>query len=347
MQTPRPSTQLSTLLTVIACAFYLASWASLIHRLANTQETGKATLPGPALAVAAVAFFAHGALVYSGVVTERGFDLGFFNVASITAWVAVLGLLGVTLRQPVGVLGLFVLPIAAFAVLLTALFDTERLVSSHLGTGVKTHIVTSILAYSLLTLATFQAALLYFQEHRLRSRRPGRITRILPPLLTQENLLVQMLGLGFFLLSLSLASGFVFVHDLFAQHLVHKTVLSCIAWLGFATVLYGRWRHGWRGRTLVRWTLAGFVFLMLAYFGAKLVLEVVLDRAWGGVSTVAQPGAPSSLSNAAQGQADGCATAPSPAAKPSTATTRRLTRPAPRIFNESYSANERCLAKFL
>lgn len=65
---------------------------------------------------------------------------------------------------------------------------------------------------------------------------------------------------------------------MFAQHLVHKTVLGIIAWLVFAVLLWGRWRFGWRGRTAIRWTLSGAVTLMLAYFGSKLVLELLLHR---------------------------------------------------------------------
>ena len=72
----------------------------------------------------------------------------------------------------------------------------------------------------------------------------------------------------------------MFVEDMFAQHLVHKTLLAFIAWFVFGVLLWGRWHSGWRGRTAIRWSLSGFGFLLLAYFGAKLVLEVILDRVW-------------------------------------------------------------------
>jgi ABC-type uncharacterized transport system permease subunit len=88
------------------------------------------------------------------------------------------------------------------------------------------------------------------------------------------------MGLGFFFLSLSLVTGFMFVDDLLAQHLAHKTLLSIFAWLIFAVLLWGRWRKGWRGRVAVRMTLAGIVLLLLSYFGSKLILEVLLQRSW-------------------------------------------------------------------
>ena len=73
-------------------------------------------------------------------------------------------------------------------------------------------------------------------------------------------------------------SGMVYLENMFAQHLAHKTVLSILAWLVFAILLVGRWLVGWRGRTAIRWTVSGFVLLMLAYFGSKFVVELVLHR---------------------------------------------------------------------
>ena len=93
-----------------------------------------------------------------------------------------------------------------------------------------------------------------------------------------ETLLFEMIGTGFVLLTLALASGFAFLEDMFAQHLVHKTVLSILGWVVFGTLLLGRHRYGWRGRTAIIWTLSGYVMLILAYFGSKAVLELILQR---------------------------------------------------------------------
>ncbi len=146
------------------------------------------------------------------------------------------------------------------------------------ATGLRVHILISIFSYSLLAIAALQAVLLAIQNKHLRNRHPGGFIRALPPLETMEQLLFRMIGLGYILLSLSLLTGAAYIEDIFAQHLVHKTVLSLAAWLVFAILLWGRWRHGWRGRIAIRWTLVGFVVLMLAYFGSKLVLELILHR---------------------------------------------------------------------
>ena len=75
-----------------------------------------------------------------------------------------------------------------------------------------------------------------------------------------------------------MVSGIMYLKDMFAQHLAHKTILSIAAWLVFAILLVGRWRFGWRGRTAIRWTMSGFVTLLLAYLGSKWVLEILLGR---------------------------------------------------------------------
>jgi len=89
-----------------------------------------------------------------------------------------------------------------------------------------------------------------------------------------------MLGLGFLLLTLTLMTGIFFSEEIFGRALpfTHHVLLSLIAWVLFGILLFGRWRYGWRGRTAVIWTVAGYTLLLLGYFGSKFVLEVLLKR---------------------------------------------------------------------
>jgi ABC-type uncharacterized transport system permease subunit len=113
-------------------------------------------------------------------------------------------------------------------------------------------------------------------------RRPGRLTLLqrLPPLQTMERLLFQQIAVGFSLLTLTILSGILFVHNLFEEHLAEKTLLTCCAWLIFGILLWGRYRHGWRGRIAVRWALSGYATLVVAYFGSKLLVEQMLGTHW-------------------------------------------------------------------
>jgi ABC-type uncharacterized transport system permease subunit len=101
------------------------------------------------------------------------------------------------------------------------------------------------------------------------------------PLETTEKWLFGIAATGFALLLLAVLSGFAFVDNLFAQHLVHKTALSLLALSLFGILVAGRQFAGWRGKRAVYLYLWGFFVLCLAYFGSRYILEQVLGRTWG------------------------------------------------------------------
>jgi ABC-type uncharacterized transport system permease subunit len=189
-------------------------------------------------------------------------------------------LLLASLFRPVDKLAIVTFPITAVILLLKMIVPEEvRGIQVH-SWEMTVHIFSSLLAYSFLNIAAIQAVLLAAQDACLRSRHPdGWLVRSLPSLQGMETLMFQLIGAGLVLLTLSLITGFLFLENMFAQHLAHKTILSLLAWLVFATLLLGRYRSGWRGTLAIRWTLGGFISLMLAYFGSKMVLELILNRA--------------------------------------------------------------------
>jgi len=167
-----------------------------------------------------------------------------------------------SLRKPLRNLFVFLLP---FSIIAIGIDNTLGLGHQHmvlLSPGLAAHVVLSILAYRLL------------KRKQLRG-----VVGLLPPLQTMESLLFELLWAGQILLTLSILSGAIFIESLFAQHLVHKTTFSILSWVIYAVLLWGRHALGWRGNVAIRWTLCGFAALMLAYFGSKLVLEVILQRA--------------------------------------------------------------------
>lgn len=251
---------------------YLVACGLLVRHLCQGQGN---KLP-VALAWIAVAM----QMVYIGLHCHQygGFSFGFFNTAALVAMIVASLLLLASLNKPVEKLGIAIFPIAALMLAFDVLFSAR---SPHLPSyswAMSVHILTSIIAYSLLNIAALQAVLLAIQDKQIKSHSPQRFIRALPSLQTMESLLFQMLATGLVFLTVALASGFAFIEDLFAQHLVHKTVLSIVAWLIFSCLLAGRKLYGWRGKTAIKWTLTGFALLMLAYFGTKLVLELILHR---------------------------------------------------------------------
>ncbi len=265
------------LLSAVAVILYLASTVLLSLRLSR-GVAGLAMDKSRILSIGLGGVLVHAAILYQGLFTDAGLNLGFFNASSLVTWLIVLLLLVSAYRKPIENLGIILLPIAALSIVLENLYPSEHLIQSSATWALDIHILISIAAYSLLSIAAVQAVLLAVQDRHLHNKHPGGFIRALPPLQTMENLLFQMIAVGFVLLSLALISGFIFLEDMFAQHLGHKTILSTIAWGVFATLLWGRHRFGWRGRVAIRWTLSGFLVLMLAYFGSKLVLELILQR---------------------------------------------------------------------
>ncbi|MDM8567110.1 cytochrome c biogenesis protein CcsA [Candidatus Halobeggiatoa sp. HSG11] len=255
----------------IAIFFYIIASFTKIYQVASKHIL---------LLFGGLAIICHALVLQQSMITPLGLNLGFFNAASMMAWVIAMLLLLSVLRQPVENLIIILFPVAALAIGLEIYFPTERILPSDTQFGVTLHVLLSIIAYSLLTISAIQALFLALQDHRLRHKHPGWVLKKLPPLQIMETLLFQMIGIGFIFLSLSLLSGIIFLQDIFAQHLVHKTTLSIIAWFVFAILLWGHWHYGWRSKTVIRWTIGGFSVLMLAYFGSKMVLELILNHGY-------------------------------------------------------------------
>lgn len=261
-----------TALSLSAIVFYLATAFCRPFLLTRAVITPKPLL----FLLGFLAIGLHALILYQQMVIPSGLNLGFFNAASLIAWVIALLLLFTLLQQPVENLIMVLFPVAALALGLSSYFPSQRIIVQ--DWGVTLHIITSILAYSLFSISALQALFLAFQEYKLHHQRPGWLIYRLPPLQVMETLLFQIIYFGFFVLTVSLVTGIIFLEDIWAQHLVHKTVLSLLAWLIFAILLWGHWRYGWRGQKAIRWTLGGFLALMLAYFGSKMVLELILNR---------------------------------------------------------------------
>lgn len=258
--------------SLLAAVFYLCGSIYQIYCLRQRQPVGLDLLRGLGLA----ALVAHAVSLYLQLLTTEGLALGFFNAAALIAWLVVALTLLSSLRAPVTTLLLGLYPMAMIAVVLAGLQGDHATTLIAGQPGLLIHILLSILAYGILTIAAVQAMLLAVQNYQLKHKHPTRLIRTFPPLQTMERLLFQFLLCGVILLTLALLSGFIFLDSMLAREVAHKTLLSTLAWVVFSILLWGRHFRGWRGSYAIRWTLAGFLLLMLAYFGSKLVREFLL-----------------------------------------------------------------------
>ncbi len=238
----------------------------------------KRNLPtGVLLAITAPAVVLHSVAAYFQINTPAGLYLGFYVAGSLASLVMVLVVLLVALRLPVQSLLLLVLPVSLLGVLTAAFGETGFDPREHLSHALVVHILVSLFAYSLLFMAACQAVLVAFQEQALRRRGAISLLRLLPPLETMEQLLFSLLWIGIAGLSLAILTGFVFLEDMFAQHVVHHTIFAIASWCVYALLLAGHRISGWRSTTATAWILIAFSLLVLGYFGSKFVLEILVQ----------------------------------------------------------------------
>lgn len=237
---------------------------------------------------------AQSALLYDAVFGQAGLRFGFGHALSATLWIAVLFYwLANNFYGLAGMLAL-VLPAAAVSVLLPAVFPGMQTPAYTQSVEFRIHLALAMLAYGLFTIAALHAMLMAMVERRLhRARQVGAAAALgrealsgpfsaLPPLLTLEALLFRILWLGFVMLTLTLLTGIAFSEEVFGQALRfnHKTLFGILSWVVFGALLAGRSLWGWRGRRALRWTMTGFVVLLLAYVGSRFVMEVLLARSF-------------------------------------------------------------------
>jgi ABC-type uncharacterized transport system permease subunit len=235
----------------------------------------------------------HAYLLYADLFAASELRFGFAQALSTMLWLAVLIYWFESLFYSLEGMQPPVLALAALAAPLPAIFPGRASGALSASLEFKVHLVMAMLAYSLFTIAILHALLMALLERRLHGSAAARAALpadgagllagplgALPPLLTLERLLFRMIAAAFALLTLTLASGIVFSESLFGRALRfdHKTLFAVISWVTFALLLVGRTLYGWRGRIALRWTLSGFVMLLLAYVGSRFVLEVVLGR---------------------------------------------------------------------
>lgn len=267
------------LLHALCAAFYAVLawhfWRSRWH-----ADSGSPHALGWERVALAAAVLLHAVVLFDDVSGADGFRFGFAHALSMMALLSLVFYGVESLFYPLAGIPALVLPPAAVSVLLPAFFAGAPMLGKAAAPAFVAHVAIAMGAYAFIAIAAVHAILMVILERRLHA--PGRAAPSvgMPPLLTMERLLFQMLAAGFVLLTLTVASGAIFSEQIFdrALRFDHKTVFGLVSWLIFAVLLLGRHAYGWRGRAALNGTFAGFGMLLLAYIGTRFVVEVVLGR---------------------------------------------------------------------
>jgi len=271
-----------SLFILIAIVLYLLATvftALCLRSSADTKDSTDAPANNVniriAFILAIIAVGVHSAYAFNISLVGQLINFGLSSMlVLVSALITVLFLLG-GLAMPIRRLGILVYPFTVSCLLFSLAWGNQVVTISNTSFAFNTHILISLLAYSLLAIASIQALLYMYQERQIKHRTNPAMLMALPPLQTMEQLLFRLVGFGFICLSLTLISGAIFSQEIFGHPFVlkHHTLLALFGWIVFAILLFKRLKHGLRGTQAVVWTIGGFLLIQLGYFGTKIVSE--------------------------------------------------------------------------
>lgn len=253
-----------------------------------TQGSAKPVLNRTSRVALLAAIIMHGAGLALTIIMPNGLHLGWALAFSAAIWLGMVLFWFQSLYLRLDSLLLILLPAATLVSIMAALFPKGTIVEHANNEWLRIHLLIALVAYGLSTVAALHAILMIALDKQLH--RPialsgqhtilGRALETMPPLLVQEQVLFRLLRVAFIILTLTVLSGIAvsIKVDGYLIRMDHKTIFTLLSWLTFGGLLLGRRIWGWRGRVALRWTLAGFAFLLLAYTGSRFVLDVILQR---------------------------------------------------------------------
>lgn len=229
------------------------------------------------LIIVSGALLTHATWLYQNIAIAEGVNLPILNVLSLVTFTVSLLSTIASRRLNTGMLLPAVYGFTVFCFSAAVYLPSNYITQLQTHPQFSIHIIFALLAYSILCIASLFALQLAYLDHRLKSRKLPLTKINMPAMMTLEKSLFQFVLIGFILLSCALLTGFVFVDDVFVQGKAHKTILSILAWAIYATLLWGQFFRGWRGRFVAYCTIFSSILLTLAYFGSRFVKEIILS----------------------------------------------------------------------
>lgn len=255
-----------------AVAFYSVSLALVLRGLFSHTQINEKLIFG----LAGIGIGFHAISLATTILASEGQNMSILVVASIVSWL-IAAMLTIAIRK----FAIITLLPVVYGFCLLAILGMWLVPSSYIThfethPEVLIHICLALSAYSTLVIAAFYAIQLHIINNRLKSKKLNLANSPMPPLLTVEKQLFQLVIAGVMLLTISLMTGFFFLEDMLAQGKVHKTILSISAWCLYSFLIWRHHQQGVKIKTAVNITIIGAVLLTLAYFGSRLVTELIM-----------------------------------------------------------------------
>ena len=257
----------------IACFFYLLSTVAYLTYLFRQKEVWCQT----GLFVLMAGFVPHSVqIVYRMIQTGHMPVRNLHETLIIAGWMVAGVFLLFQYKYQLKILGLYVAPLLSLVMIAASQFPAVPLEAQRILNNfwLVAHIVTIFMGDAAFALACGLGVFYLIQERSIKSKVRGFFFKRLPPLERIDSTGYACIIVGFTLLTIGLATGFVYAKSVWGRFWSWdpKEIWSGITWLLYAALLHGRISLGWRGRKAAIMAIIGFVVLLFTFLGVNFLL---------------------------------------------------------------------------
>ena len=259
----------------LALTFY---FAAVIVGIVDIAKAGKHTARLMHLLIG-IGFINHTfSIVYRYAVGDHLPITTPHEAASFFAWCTVLLYFIMEIRYKIGLLGSFIMPFVFFLMLGSAMMSRELRPLTEINAAFKSywlgiHTLFAFTANAAFALAAVTGVMYLIQEHFLKTKRLGDLFERLPDIQTLDYLNYRLISIGFPALAVAMATGSLWAHSTFGTYWRWdpREALALVTFLIYALILHSRLVAGWRGKRAALLSILGFVTIIVAFVGIKLV----------------------------------------------------------------------------
>lgn len=256
----------------IALTLYLAAAITGIIVLIKSTKTTSRLM----FFLAGLGFLAHTVSIIYRYITVGHLPISSPHEAtSFFSWSILFLFFILEVRYKLRLLGSFIMPVVFLLMLSSSMLSREikplsPVLQSH-WLGI--HTLFAFLGNAAFALA-FGVGIMYLvQEHYVKSKHLGDLFQRLPSLQSLDGINYRLITIGFPLLTLAIITGALWADSAWGSYWRWdpREVWSLITWLIFAMILHARLIAGWRGRRAAILSIIGFLTILIAFFGIKLL----------------------------------------------------------------------------
>ncbi len=263
---------MTTLFFELALTFYFTATIISVGELFRSSKTTTKIM---------LIFVVTGFVLHTISIVLRYADAGRMpavnphEATSFFSWCTVLLFLILEFRYKLGLLGSFIMPLVFVLMLSSAMLprDIKPLSPELQSYWLSIHTILAFLGNAAFAMAAGIGVMYLIQERYVKSKHPSGLFQRLPNLQILDEINFRLITIGFPLLTLAIISGALWAQSAWGSYLSGdpRIVLAIITWLIYAIVLHTRLLAGWRGKRAAILSIIGFITILIAFFGIKLL----------------------------------------------------------------------------